>query len=205
MGHADRSGVLVHGLRRTRPVASRCGHRTAFTPIPTEIRMCAPPRRHTAAIDGSGVPLAVRHADWLLLGAAGHLGSDLRRAPVSAQPAEHVARVRLPAGDGPRQLGRNPASHPKPGLSYASLAEDTVEQVAEYCELAGRTVVDVGGGGGWFTAAFRARGANCYLFEPDPTELHSRKSTLPGAVVADGYWLPVRDGAADVVFSSNVL
>jgi SAM-dependent methyltransferase len=92
-----------------------------------------------------------------------------------------------------------------PELFYASLAEDTVEQVAEYCELAGRTVVDVGGGGGWFTAAFRARGANCYLFEPDPAELHSRKSTLPGAVVADGYWLPVRDGAADIVFSSNVL
>ena len=26
-----------------------------------------------------------------------------------------------------------------------------------------------------------------------------------GAVIADGYWLPVRDGGADVAFSSNVL
>jgi len=88
---------------------------------------------------------------------------------------------------------------------YASLAIDAVQQVAEYCDLAGRTVVDVGGGGGWFTAAFRARGARCYLFEPDLTELHSRGTVQPGAVVADGYWLPVRDGGADVVFSSNVL
>ncbi len=92
-----------------------------------------------------------------------------------------------------------------PEQFYASLAEDAVEQVAEYCELAGRTVVDIGGGGGWFTAAFRARGAKCYLFEPDPAELHSRKADPAGAVIADGYWLPVRDGAADVVFSSNVL
>ncbi|MGH3287683.1 MAG: class I SAM-dependent methyltransferase, partial [Streptosporangiaceae bacterium] len=63
-------------------------------------------------------------------------------------------------------------------------------------------------GGGWFTAAFRARGAHCYLFEPDPAELRLRTAAVvspAGAVVADGYWLPVRDGGADVTFSSNVL
>jgi SAM-dependent methyltransferase len=93
----------------------------------------------------------------------------------------------------------------EPERFYTSLAEDAVRQVAEYCELAGRTVVDIGGGGGWFTAAFRARGANGYLFEPDPAELYSRKAAPAGAVIADGYWLPVRDGGADVVFCSNVL
>ncbi len=113
-----------------------------------------------------------------------------------------------------------------PETYYSSLAEDTVEQVAEYCELAGRTVVDVGGGGGWFTDAFRARGGNAFLFEPDPAELRSRAArgptaaagaatpasaaapagtAPPGAVIADGLRLPVRDGAADLVFSSNVL
>jgi len=97
------------------------------------------------------------------------------------------------------------AEQSDPERFYGSLAEDTAQQVAEYCELRGRTVVDVGGGGGWFTTAFRALGANCYLFEPDHNELHSRKTTPAGAVIADGYWLPVRDGAADVVFSSNVL
>ncbi|HJZ04169.1 MAG TPA: SAM-dependent methyltransferase, partial [Streptosporangiaceae bacterium] len=61
-----------------------------------------------------------------------------------------------------------------PEAFYASLAEDTVRQVAEHGDLGGRTVVDVGGGGGWFTGAFRARGAHCYLFEPDRAELGLR-------------------------------
>ena len=107
-----------------------------------------------------------------------------------------------------------------PDAFYSHLALDAVEQVAAVCGdvcgdvrggvcgdlcggLAGRTVVDVGGGGGWFTAAFRALGAHCYLFEPDAGEL--RAGALAGAVLADGYRLPVRDGGADVVFSSNVL
>jgi SAM-dependent methyltransferase len=97
------------------------------------------------------------------------------------------------------------AEQTDPDTFYASLAEDAVRQVAEHGELGGRTVVDVGGGGGWFTAAFRARGANCYLFEPDPADLYFRTAAPVGAVVADGYWLPVRDGGADVTFSSNVL
>jgi SAM-dependent methyltransferase len=97
------------------------------------------------------------------------------------------------------------AEQTDPEQFYTSLAEDAVRQVAEYCELAGRTVLDVGGGGGWFTAAFRSRGAHAYLFEPDPAELRHRTAAPANAVVADGYWLPVRDGGADVVFSSNVL
>jgi len=97
------------------------------------------------------------------------------------------------------------AEQSDPETFYTSLAEDAVRQVAEHGTLAGRTVVDVGGGGGWFTAAFRARGAHCYLFEPDLAELSLRTAAPAGAVVADGYWLPVRDGGADVTFSSNVL
>ena len=79
------------------------------------------------------------------------------------------------------------AEQSDPEKFYGSLAEDAVQQVAEHAELDGRTVVDVGGGGGWFT------------------ELSFRTAAPVGAVVADGYWLPVRDGTADVVFSSNVL
>jgi SAM-dependent methyltransferase len=97
------------------------------------------------------------------------------------------------------------AEQTDPDRFYASLAEDSVRQVENYCELTGSTVVDVGGGAGYFTAAFRARGARCYLFEPDHGELASRGEVPGGAVVADGYWLPVRDGCADVCFSSNVL
>jgi len=97
-----------------------------------------------------------------------------------------------------------------PGLFYASLAEDAVSQVAAYGELGGKTVIDVGGGAGYFTAAFRAAGADCYLFEPDLDELLSSGpvsdgTVKDGVVLADGYWLPVRDGCADICFSSNVL
>jgi SAM-dependent methyltransferase len=92
-----------------------------------------------------------------------------------------------------------------PERFYAAIAEDTVRQVLGYCELSGRTVLDVGGGSGWFTEAFRAHGAKCCLLEPDPAELQHRENTPLGAVIADGLRLPVRDGAADVAFSSNVL
>jgi SAM-dependent methyltransferase len=92
-----------------------------------------------------------------------------------------------------------------PGLFYGALAEDAVCQVAAYGDTAGKTVLDIGGGAGYFTAAFRARGADCYLFEPDPAELFGNGGPPHGAVLADGYWLPVRDGGADICFSSNVL
>jgi SAM-dependent methyltransferase len=92
-----------------------------------------------------------------------------------------------------------------PALFYSSLAADAADQVARYTELPGRTVIDIGGGAGDFTSAFRARGAHCYLFEPDTTELLGRGPAPSGAVLADGYWLPVADASADVCFSSNVL
>jgi SAM-dependent methyltransferase len=92
-----------------------------------------------------------------------------------------------------------------PELFYTQLAQDAVNQVARHCELDGRVVLDVGGGAGEFTVAFRSRGAHCYLFEPDKSEMFSRGERPAGAVLADGYWLPVSDGSADVCFSSNVL
>jgi len=93
----------------------------------------------------------------------------------------------------------------QPDVFYSSLAEDAVNQVARYADIAGQTVLDIGGGAGHFTAAFRARGANCYLFEPDRAELLSRGKVPAGAILANGYWLPAADGTADICFSSNVL
>lgn len=93
----------------------------------------------------------------------------------------------------------------QPEVFYTGLAQDAANQLARHIELAGRTVVDVGGGAGHFTAAFRARGANCYLFEPDSAELLSAGEPPTGAVLADGYWLPVGDASVDACFSSNVL
>jgi SAM-dependent methyltransferase len=92
-----------------------------------------------------------------------------------------------------------------PGAFYTMLADDAVGQIERHVDLAGRTVVDVGGGAGYFTAAFGDRGANGLLVEPDPGELRGRGEPRRDAVVGDGYRLPVRDASMDVSFSSNVL
>ncbi|OIJ99268.1 SAM-dependent methyltransferase [Streptomyces sp. MUSC 14] len=92
-----------------------------------------------------------------------------------------------------------------PRHCYALLARDSADQLEKYTPLAGRLVADVGGGSGHFTEEFRRRGAHAYLFEPDLAELSSRGRAFGGAVLADGYLLPLADGVADVCFSSNVL
>ncbi len=112
-----------------------------------------------------------------------------------------------------------------PDTFYRLLAADSVAQVAAYIPLADRTVLDVGGGMGYFTDAFRRAGARCVLVEPDLANLDpaTRRADprvagrphqvavapgreIPdGSVVADGYRLPFRDGAIDICFSSNVL
>ena len=73
---------------------------------------------------------------------------------------------------------------------YAALASDAAGQLAPYTTVRGQTVLDIGGGAGYFTEEFRSRGAHCYLLELSVGEMMSRGQTPPGAVVADGYWLP---------------
>ncbi|MGR8007340.1 class I SAM-dependent methyltransferase [Streptomyces hypolithicus] len=90
-----------------------------------------------------------------------------------------------------------------PEHCYALLARDAADQLERYAPLAGRVVVDVGGGSGHFTEEFRRRGAQGFLFEPDIRELQGRRPE--GTVVADGYLLPLADACADICFSSNVL
>jgi SAM-dependent methyltransferase len=148
--------------------------------------------------------------------------SQPRRAPeATAGASPTTAETRSPGGD-PEKASSAAAGSPGLGRSirlfrlflreqadpeafYSGLADDSAEQLARHVDLNGLTVVDVGGGAGYFTAAFRARGANCYLFEPDSAELLSGGQAPRGAVMADGYWLPVADASADVCFSSNVL
>ncbi|MEU0844418.1 class I SAM-dependent methyltransferase [Streptomyces sp. NPDC005962] len=101
-----------------------------------------------------------------------------------------------------------------PEHCYRLLARDAAQQLTRYGgPLRGRVVVDVGGGSGHFTEEFRRHGAHGYLFEPDTGELNSRLNyglssrghPPAGAVLADGYLLPLADGVADIAFSSNVL
>src|ERR1700733_6213919 len=106
------------------------------------------------------------------------------------------------------------AEQSDPDRFYTALAHDAVAQLEEHGPLAGQTVLDIGGGPGYLTAAVRAQGGNCCLPEPDAAELVRRVPAGPPAptglaagrtAIADGYRLPVRDGSADVCLSSNVL
>jgi SAM-dependent methyltransferase len=92
-----------------------------------------------------------------------------------------------------------------PDRFYGLLARDSVALVERRARLAGSRVVDVGGGGGYFAAAFRERGAECLLVEPDPAELYSRGAPGSASVIGNGYWLPLADDSVDVCFSCNVL
>ena len=93
-----------------------------------------------------------------------------------------------------------------PARFYALLAADSARQVAAYGELTGRTVLDVGGGPGYFADAFRALGATYVGLDADAGELslHGREVTR-GTVLGSGLDLPFRTGSVDVCYSSNVL
>jgi arabinofuranan 3-O-arabinosyltransferase len=113
----------------------------------------------------------------------------------------------------------------EPDVFYSAVALDTIAQIAGYTALAGKRVLDVGGGGGYFTRAFAEAGARSVLVEPDalgpPPEIaegdagssedRHRLAVWPGrlargrTVAGDGYTLPFPDAVADVTFSSNVL
>jgi hypothetical protein len=68
--------------------------------------------------------------------------------------------------------------------------------------LASRQVVAVGTDV-WRANAFRAAGARCLTVEPgraDPAASAREPREQGERVVADGYWLPVKDGAADLAY-----
>ncbi|HEY0637105.1 MAG TPA: class I SAM-dependent methyltransferase [Pseudonocardiaceae bacterium] len=93
-----------------------------------------------------------------------------------------------------------------PDHFYGTLAEDSVRQLSGYADLAGATVLDVGGGPGYFAEAFRAAGAYYVGIDPDVGELSARDGEpAAGMLRASGTALPVRTGSVDVCYSSNVL
>ncbi len=92
-----------------------------------------------------------------------------------------------------------------PDQFYGVLSADSVAQLSEWVDLDGTTVLDVGGGPGYFADAFRGAGARYVGLEPDAGEMVARGEPEPGMLRASGEALPVRDGAVDVCYSSNVL
>lgn len=92
-----------------------------------------------------------------------------------------------------------------PDHFYSTLAADSVAQLRSFVPLGGTTVLDVGGGPGYFADAFRTAGAFYVGLDPDVGELSARGEPEPGMLRASGTALPVRSGSVDVAYSSNVL
>ncbi|HME16127.1 MAG TPA: class I SAM-dependent methyltransferase [Mycobacterium sp.] len=101
-----------------------------------------------------------------------------------------------------------------PARFYGALAADTVALVSDLWRSAhgespaGRTLLDVGGGPGYFAAAFAAAGVRYIGVEPDPREMHAAGPVLAGEadtfVRASGMALPFADDSVDICLSSNV-
>ena len=92
-----------------------------------------------------------------------------------------------------------------PDHFYGLLARDSVRQVGDYVTLTGRTVLDVGGGPGYFAAEFARAGAGYLAVDSDVGELAARGAPGPRTVLGSGMALPIRSAAVDVCYSSNVL
>jgi SAM-dependent methyltransferase len=92
-----------------------------------------------------------------------------------------------------------------PAHFYTVLADDSVRQLHQWTGLEGRLLLDVGGGPGYFADAFRAAGARYVGVDSDLGELGARSVPERGSVLGSGLDLPVRDGVADITYSSNVL
>lgn len=92
-----------------------------------------------------------------------------------------------------------------PDHFYHALAMDSVWQISSFTKVEDKLVLDVGGGPGYFSDAFRAAGARYLGVDPDVGELSARGTPGTGMIRASGTQLPVRSDAVDVCYSSNVL
>ena len=121
-----------------------------------------------------------------------------------------------------------PDEQSDPDAFYSGLARDTVDLVADLwadsgdtpagqapgehgrapgpgaTRLAGLTVLDVGGGPGYFSDAYAAEGARYVSVEPDVGEMAAAGLSQVGSVRGSGMALPIRTDAVDVCISSNV-
>ncbi len=113
-----------------------------------------------------------------------------------------------------RLLGEFRHERRNPARFYGALAADTAEMVTDLWSAVQKprtapgTLLDVGGGPGYFATAFTDARWNYIGVEPDPREMHAAENSRrdgPGNFVrASGMALPFADGSVDVCLSSNV-
>jgi SAM-dependent methyltransferase len=101
-----------------------------------------------------------------------------------------------------------------PARFYGVLAADTATMVGDLWQeihggpATGRSLLDIGGGPGYFATAFADAGVRYLGVEPDPAEMHGAGTTLVESsgtfVRASGMALPFADDSVDICLSSNV-
>lgn len=101
-----------------------------------------------------------------------------------------------------------------PARFYGALAADTAAMVGDLWRAVhadsptGRTLLDVGGGPGYFATAFADAGVDYIGVEPDPSEMHAGGPAVAAGtgtfVRASGMALPFADDSVDICLSSNV-
>ena len=94
---------------------------------------------------------------------------------------------------------------PDPARFYTALAQDSVGQLGHYVDLDGATMLDVGGGPGYFRSAFEGAGATYLALDADVGELAGLGAISNQTVIGSGMQLPFGTGSLDVCYSSNVL
>ncbi|MET8151925.1 alpha-(1-_3)-arabinofuranosyltransferase family protein [Actinoplanes sp. NPDC049668] len=92
-----------------------------------------------------------------------------------------------------------------PDRFYSLLAADSARQLGSYAKLSGASVLDVGGGPGYFATEFRNRGAAYLGLDPAVGDFAADGAAVAGMVRGSGTALPIRSGSVDVCYSSNVL
>jgi SAM-dependent methyltransferase len=88
---------------------------------------------------------------------------------------------------------------------YSLIAEDAAYLLERHTELEGKTVADFGGGPGYYSEAFRRRGARTVLVDADIAEIRLQGRRTPGSVVGLVEQSPLATGSVDIAFSSNLL
>lgn len=130
-------------------------------------------------------------------------------------PALRSAATRATLSRSIALLRSFPDEQRDPASFYGALAHDTVTLVSDLWSdsgdgtdgtggLGGLTVLDIGGGPGYFSRAYAGEGARYVSVEPDVGELSAAGLDPQGSVRGSGMRLPIRDDAVDICMSSNV-
>lgn len=98
----------------------------------------------------------------------------------------------------------------EPELFYAPLAHDTRKLIQSLTHditgssLTGKTILDIGGGPGYFAEEFSEQGADYISVEPDVGEMAAAGITVANSIRGDGMNLPIKSDSVDIAYSSNV-